>query len=102
MGRSAGGALPCGASGGEISTVGSGTIVFVPRNVVHRFKNVGATTACMLDWSLPGGQDHYFKAIADLAAGGGFTDDEVMEINKRFNTDFPQDSDTRGTAAYRE
>ena len=37
----------------------SGTIVFIPRNVVHRFKNVGDTTACMLDWSLPGGQDHY-------------------------------------------
>ena len=29
------------------------------------------TTARMLDWSLPGGQDHYFKAISELAAGGG-------------------------------
>jgi len=34
---------------------------------VHRFRNVGDTTACMLDWSLPGGQDQYFKAISDLA-----------------------------------
>jgi quercetin dioxygenase-like cupin family protein len=42
---------------GQTTTAGAGTIVFIPRNVVHRFKNVGDTTACMLDWSLPGGQD---------------------------------------------
>src|SRR5215468_4237284 len=38
----------------QTTTVGVGTIVFIPRNVVHRFKNVGDRTACMLDWSLPG------------------------------------------------
>ena len=41
--------------GDQTTTVGPGTIVFIPRNVVHRFKNIGDTTACMLDWSLPGG-----------------------------------------------
>jgi quercetin dioxygenase-like cupin family protein len=41
--------------GNQTSTVGPGTIAFIPRNVVHRFKNVGDTIACMLDWSLPGG-----------------------------------------------
>jgi len=73
---------------GHTTTAGAGTIVFIPRNVVHRFKNVGDTTACMLDWSLPGGQDHYFKAISELAADGGFTDEKVMEINKKFDTKF--------------
>ena len=75
--------------GGETSTVGPGTIVFIPRNVVRRFRNIGDATACMLDWSLPGGQDHYFKAISDLAADGGFTGEKVMEISKRFDTNFP-------------
>ena len=75
--------------GDQTSTAGPGTIVFIPRNVVHRFKNVGDTTACMLDWSLPGGQDHYFKAISDLAAGDGFTGEQVMEISKNFDTNFP-------------
>jgi quercetin dioxygenase-like cupin family protein len=75
--------------GGQTSTVGPGTIVFIPRNVVHRFKNVGVTTARMLDWSLPGGQDHYFKAISELAAGGGFTGEKAMEISKKFDTNFP-------------
>jgi hypothetical protein len=42
----------------------------------------------MLDWSLPGGQDHYFKGISELAAGGGFTGEKVMEISKNFDTNF--------------
>jgi len=71
---------------GETTTAGAGTVVFIPRSVVHRFKNVGDTTACMLDWSLPGGQDHYFKAISDLAAGDVFTGGKVMAISKKFDT----------------
>jgi mannose-6-phosphate isomerase-like protein (cupin superfamily) len=75
--------------GGQTSTAGPGTIVFIPRNVVHRFKNVGNTTGCMLDWTVPGGQDHYFKAISDLAASGDLTPEKVMEINKRHDAKFP-------------
>src|SRR5215813_6228300 len=75
--------------GGDTSTAGAGTIIFIPRNVVHSFKNVGDTTACMLDWSLPGGQDQYFKTISALAAGNGFTGEKVMEISKEFDTHFP-------------
>src|SRR5499426_441793 len=30
---------------GDTTTAGAGTIVFIPRNVVHRFKNVGDKTA---------------------------------------------------------
>ena len=74
--------------GDQTTTAGPGTIVFIPRNVVHRFKNVGNTTGCMLDWTLPAGQDHYFKAISDLAANGGFTGEKVTEINKKFDTKF--------------
>src|SRR5215470_7291715 len=75
--------------GGQTLTAGPGTIVFIPRNTAHRFKNVGDTTGCMLDWTLPGGQDHYFKAISELAASDGFTGGKVMEISKKFNTNFP-------------
>jgi mannose-6-phosphate isomerase-like protein (cupin superfamily) len=74
--------------GDQTTTAGPGTIVFIPRNVVHRFKNVGKTTGCMLDWTLPGGQDYYFKAISELAANGDFTGQKVMEINKKFHTNF--------------
>ena len=74
---------------GRTTTAGPGTMVFIPRNVVHRFKNAGDTTARMLDWSLPGGQDHYFKAISELAAGDGFTDEKALEISRKFDTYFP-------------
>ena len=74
---------------GRTTTAGPGTIVFIPRNVVHRFKNVGDTRARMLDWSLPGGQDHYFKAISELATGDGFTDEKALEISRKFDTYFP-------------
>jgi mannose-6-phosphate isomerase-like protein (cupin superfamily) len=76
-------------AGDQTSTIGPGTVVFIPRNVVHRFKNVGDTTACMLDWSLPGGQDRYFKTISELAAGEGFSRDKVLEISGQFDTKFP-------------
>jgi len=75
--------------GDRTSTVGPGTIVFIPRNVVHRFRSVGDTTACMLDWSLPGGQDQYFKAISDLAASVGLTGEKALEISEQFDTHFP-------------
>jgi len=73
---------------GQTTTAGPGTIVFIPRNVVHRFKNVGDTTGCMLDMSLPGGHDQYFKAISDLTTDGCLTGEKVMEINKKFDTKF--------------
>ena len=75
--------------GNETAKAGPGSIVFIPRNVVHRFKNVGSIAGRMLAWSLPGGQDHYLKAISELAAGGGFTSEKVMEISKTFDTHFP-------------
>jgi quercetin dioxygenase-like cupin family protein len=75
--------------GDRTEAVGPGTIVLIPRNVVHRFKNIGDTTACMLDWSLPTGQDHYFQEISKRAAGGGFAGEKVVEIGKKFDTNFP-------------
>ena len=76
-------------AGNESRMVGAGTIVYLPRGVVHRFKNVGTTVARMLDWSLPGGQDRYFTAISELAAGGGFSGDRVKQISSEHDTHFP-------------
>ena len=76
-------------AGDETAKAGPGSIVFIPRTVVHRFKNVGGITGRVLGWSLPGGQDNYLKAISELAAGGGFTGEKVTEISKTFDTHFP-------------
>jgi hypothetical protein len=32
---------------------------------------------------------YYLKAISELAAGGGFTSEKVMEISRTFDTHFP-------------
>jgi quercetin dioxygenase-like cupin family protein len=42
---------------GQTTTAGAGTIVFIPRNVVHRFKNVGDTS------SLPRSAGHDFLML---------------------------------------
>lgn len=85
--------------GDETSAIGPGTMVFIPRNTVHRFKNIGLTTACMLDWSLPGGQDHYFKAISELATGGEFAGERAIEVSREFDTNFPAAHQRAGARA---
>jgi quercetin dioxygenase-like cupin family protein len=75
--------------GGQSSNADPGTLVFVPRNTVHRFRNIGSTAACMLDWTVPGGSDRYFRAIAELGASGRFSSEKAAEISKRFDTYFP-------------
>jgi mannose-6-phosphate isomerase-like protein (cupin superfamily) len=74
--------------GGNTSTIGAGSVALISRATVHRFRNVGATTACLLDLTLPGGQDHFFKAISELAASGGFTGEKATEIARQFDTNF--------------
>ena len=56
--------------GGETRTIGPGAMAFVPPNTVHTFKNIGVTPSKMLDWSLPGGQDHYFQEVDEMGKGG--------------------------------
>jgi mannose-6-phosphate isomerase-like protein (cupin superfamily) len=75
--------------GNVTRTVGPGTMLFIPRGCIHRFKNIGTTTGRMLDWSLPGGQDDYFRAISDMAAGAGFSSERAMEISRQYDTNFP-------------
>lgn len=75
---------------GEAKTrVGAGTLMFIPANTVHAFKNVGKKAGKMLDWSLPGGQENYFRTIHQLAAGGGFSAEKVHAISREFDTEFP-------------
>jgi mannose-6-phosphate isomerase-like protein (cupin superfamily) len=75
---------------GDLSQrAGAGTLVFIPRGTVHTFKNVGATTARMLDWSLPGGQDNYFRLISEQQSEGSFNAANIAELSARYDTHFP-------------
>jgi len=51
----------------QTCTAGPGTLVLIPRDVVHRFENVGTSKARMLKWSLPSREGLTLKTIAELA-----------------------------------
>lgn len=75
---------------GDITRIGGhGTLCFIPRGCIHSFKNIGETTASMLDWSNPGGQDKYFRTIHELAKGGGFEGADIVELSRLHDTAFP-------------
>lgn len=68
---------------------GPGTLIFVPRGNTHSFKNIGTETARLLDWSLPGGQDKYFREVdSRQKSGDGFTGNDVAEVNARYDTHY--------------
>jgi quercetin dioxygenase-like cupin family protein len=77
---------------GKTSLAGPGTMVFLPRGTVHSFKTVSAEAGRMLDWSLPGGQDRYFREIDELGKGGAGFDDAMLKkvaaANERHDTHF--------------
>jgi mannose-6-phosphate isomerase-like protein (cupin superfamily) len=75
------------ATGDQIATARPGTIIFVPRTVVHRFRNVGTTRARLLEWSLPGGLDDYFRAISDLAAWDALREQAMEMLADRLGDD---------------
>jgi quercetin dioxygenase-like cupin family protein len=70
-------------------TAGPGTLVFIPSNTTHSFKNVSCASACMLDWSLPAGQDRYFRTVHEQQTEGSFNAANIAELSARFDTYFP-------------
>jgi quercetin dioxygenase-like cupin family protein len=78
---------------------GPGTLVFIPRNTVHTFKNAGTTAARMLDWSLPGGQDRYFRTIHQQQADASFDAANIGRLSALFDTYFPPRPGLNGDAA---
>ena len=81
------GTYSLGVNGNE-STIGPGTLVFVPRGTVHTFKNVSATLGRILEWTIPGENGDYFRAMHEMESTGGFNPEKFAEINQRYVTEF--------------
>jgi len=81
------GTYALGVNGNE-STIGPGTLVFVPRGTVHTFKNITSTMGRLLEWTIPGDNGDYFRAMHQMEANGGFNPETFAEINDRFVTEF--------------
>ncbi len=73
---------------GNETTVGPGTLVFVPRGTVHAFMNVASTLGKVLEWTIPGSNGDYFRAVHAMEASGGFDPEKFGEINRQFVTEF--------------
>lgn len=61
-------------SDGTWKEFGPGSILFMPRNHVHAFRNAGETTSRMLLATSPGGFDKYFARCAEEFANGSAPD----------------------------
>jgi mannose-6-phosphate isomerase-like protein (cupin superfamily) len=73
---------------GNETTIGPNTLVFVPRNTVHAFSNIGSTPGRVLEWTIPGNNSDYFQAVDKMQAEGGFDPEKFAAINKEFATEF--------------
>jgi mannose-6-phosphate isomerase-like protein (cupin superfamily) len=73
---------------GTTSQVGPGTLVFVPRGTTHAFTNVSTTDGRILEWTIPGDNADYFRAVDAMQAGGGFDPGKFAAINQRYATEF--------------
>lgn len=78
---------------GKASTIGPGTMVFVPRGTVHTFKNVSDKTGRLLEWTIPGSNGDYFRAMHAMEQNGGFNPETFAAINAKFVTDFVDQPD---------
>ena len=69
-------------SDGKWSEFAVGSILFMPRNHVHAFRNAGDTPSRVLIATVPGGFDKYFARCADeFAKPGGPDMQRIFEIN---------------------
>jgi mannose-6-phosphate isomerase-like protein (cupin superfamily) len=53
--------------GGRVSTVTTGAIVLLPRDVPHTFRNVGTQTGHLLGVCTPAGHDRFFEDAGRLS-----------------------------------
>ena len=75
----------------------AGDFVFIPRGTVHRFKNVGRTTAVQLVTFVPAGMERYFREVFPpvtdpKAAPPPITDELIQkrhEAAPRYGLEFP-------------
>lgn len=77
--------------GDKEQTIGPGTLAFVPRGTPHGFKNIGTATGRLLEWTIPGDNEPYFRAVDAMQNDGGFDPEKFSAINQRFATEFVGD-----------
>jgi quercetin dioxygenase-like cupin family protein len=79
-------------SGGEWHEVGPGGAAYMPRGVVHTFKNVGDQPSRMLISTTPSGFERFFARCADeFAKPGGPDMSRIAQIGAKHGIHFVQE-----------
>jgi quercetin dioxygenase-like cupin family protein len=77
---------------GEWNETGPGGTAFLPRGVVHTFKNVGDQPSRMLNMTMPSGFEKFFARCADEFAKPGEPDmSRIIEIGAEHGIHFVQE-----------
>lgn len=77
--------------GDDVVYADVGDLVFKPRNQWHTFWNAGDTPCRILEIIAPGGFEHFFADLADIAADpGAMSVDSALAMDNRYGleTDF--------------
>ena len=75
--------------------VAAGSSAYLPRGVVHTFKNVGETPSRMLAVVSPGGLEEFFLEAGEAATEGSRPPEgepdigRIVEIGRRYGVEFP-------------
>jgi quercetin dioxygenase-like cupin family protein len=77
---------------GEWNEAGPGGTAFLPRGIVHTFKNVGDQPSRMLNMTMPSGFEKFFARCADEFAKPGEPDmSRIIEIGAEHGIHFVQE-----------
>jgi quercetin dioxygenase-like cupin family protein len=79
------GTLTVGSSGVDHAAP-PGSVVRLPKDVTHSFRNASDRPVQLLITAIPGGLDNYFAALGAL--GSGATPADVAAINQRYDIEF--------------
>jgi len=74
--------------GGHVQRTAAGSFVFGPREIPHRYENIGQTTARMLVLVEPGGMDRMFEEFQGALVAGRPDMDKIGEICRRYEIEF--------------
>ena len=67
----------------------AGAFITIPPGVMHDVRNPGDQRARWLGIMAPGGLEHYFYEVHDLAVSGQLTDARRREVRLRYDTEEP-------------
>lgn len=79
--------------GDTVLELTAGGTVFLPRQIPHYFKNIGAERGVLLGINTPGGHENFFREAHRLGAKGGPVDmEEAIAVTRRYGMELLPDA----------